>query len=260
MNKESFYNTPPRPFAGFALYQLAETGSSNDDCLALPNDLALDGTIVLADHQSAGRGRSGRVWLGEREDSLLFSLLLRPTEVEQTFMGRFTALASLSLCELLLEQGAEVAVKWPNDLLLNGKKVCGILSECIWQGDQAERVVIGCGVNLGRGAFAGLQDARYPATSIEAEMGERPDRLTFLASFLRLLTEKRKKMGTPDFIREWNARLAFRGDWAPVRLDSGELQKLKVLGVQEDASLMVEDEGGLLGHLHSAELCPPTAN
>ena len=118
------------PLAGVRAVQ--QTGSTNDDALLLATQGALDGWLVLAEEQTQGRGRSQRRWVTATGPALAFSLLLRPSALEQAYIGRFTALGALSVQQVLSELGLSAQIKWPNDVLVNGKKVCGVLAETLW--------------------------------------------------------------------------------------------------------------------------------
>lgn len=126
------------------------TGSTNQDIKELAMGGAEEGTVVCADIQTAGRGRRGRSWLSEKGDSLLFSLLLRP-EIAPDKASQITLLMALAVTRALREQyGFEAVIKWPNDIVINGKKVCGILTELHPDADGRYFVVVGCGINVGQ--------------------------------------------------------------------------------------------------------------
>ncbi len=133
------------------------------------------GTVVAAGHQTAGRGRHGRTWIDEPGTSLLFSLLLTPA-VPASRLPELTVLAAEAVAEAI---GPEARVKKPNDVLLGGGKVAGVLGEAT-----AGRVVLGVGVNANQ--EPGLLPARprLPATSIRAERGTPVDRAELLAEIL----------------------------------------------------------------------------
>jgi BirA family transcriptional regulator, biotin operon repressor / biotin---[acetyl-CoA-carboxylase] ligase len=124
------------------------TGSTNADAVALALDGAPEWTLVGAGHQTAGRGRLGRTWLDRPGGSLMTSLVLRPL-LHPDRLGLLTLLAGAAWAEAAIDvTGLEVRCKWPNDLVLDERKVGGLLAESSVEGDEVRWVVIGSGVNL----------------------------------------------------------------------------------------------------------------
>lgn len=214
--------------------------STNDLALTWAGEGAADFSLIVADTQTAGRGRSNRHWVTHPGAALAFSLILRPTEDEIACLPRFTALAALSLLETLDQFGLKGSLKWPNDVLLSGKKVAGVLVEADWQGDRLAALVVGMGVNISPAAIPPDAALRYPATSVETEMGRKMDRWAILASILHTLRCYRDLLTTPDFIRLWNDRLAFRGEKVNFCFPDGTVRSLTVTGVQSDGRLILE--------------------
>ncbi len=160
------------------LYLYAERCSSTQDLL--PAD-APEGALALAEEQTQGRGRRGRDWQGSAGKGLLFSLCLRP-QVETARLASFTPVAAEAIVQAIASFGAQAAVKQPNDVLLAGKKVAGILAEA-----SAGRVVLGVGVNVAQAA--GELPARpvFPAGSLALELGRPVDRVELLVGILAQL-------------------------------------------------------------------------
>ncbi len=126
------------------------TGSTNQDVKELAIQGATDGTVVYADMQTAGRGRRGRNWISEKGDSLLFSLLLRP-DISPDKASQITLLMALAVAKVLRESyGFAAKIKWPNDIVINGKKVCGILTEMYPDENGNYFIIVGCGINVGQ--------------------------------------------------------------------------------------------------------------
>ena len=118
-------------------------GSTNDEALAWAAKGAPDLSLVIADEQTAGRGRLNRTWFTPKGTALAMSLILRPAS--GTPLSRTVGLAALSIADSLLKRGLTPRIKWPNDVLLNGKKIAGILVETVWAGTEVESLVIGIG-------------------------------------------------------------------------------------------------------------------
>lgn len=160
-------------------YLYRESCSSTQD---LVRDPALpEGAVAVAEHQTAGRGRSGRAWQDAAGEALLCSVLLRPPVTPD--LPQLSLVAALAAAEAVERVSPVVAaVKWPNDVLVEGRKVAGILLEGIPAG-----LVCGIGVNVGQGAAALPADGPVPAGSLRLATGERPDRGLLLAALLERL-------------------------------------------------------------------------
>lgn len=250
-------DTPAKEVAGFRVYTLEETGSTNDDLLKLAKLGAPDGVALSALKQRKGRGRLDRTWLGKPGQSLALSVLLRPTKEEQAHLLRFTALAGLALLEVLKTRyGLQTMLKWPNDVLLDGAKVCGILTESLWNGNQADAVVIGIGVNLGKEAYQGQQNLRYKAISLEEHLGYLVSIEELRDALLESIQNLRPGMIQEDFIFSWNRNLAFVGERVQILNEKGETEWFRLKGVQSNGALLVEDMSGQLRQLYSSEIAP----
>ena len=124
------------------------TGSTNLDIKELAINGAEEGTVVCANMQTAGRGRRGRSWVSEKGESLLFSLLLRP-DVSPGKASQITLLMALAVIKVLRENyDLEAGIKWPNDIVINSKKICGILTELYPDSDGEYFIIVGCGINV----------------------------------------------------------------------------------------------------------------
>jgi BirA family transcriptional regulator, biotin operon repressor / biotin---[acetyl-CoA-carboxylase] ligase len=173
---------PNGPFA--ALDVVASTGSTNADLLAAAEQGAADRTVLVADTQTAGRGRRDRTWASPPGTGLYLSVLLRPTTVPAARLGTIGMVAGLALMHAAGEAGVTTTLKWPNDLLAGEAKCAGVLSEAAEQA-----VVVGVGVNVG--ALPGDVPAGpggLAATSL-AEHGSTTSRAAFAVAFLRAFAE-----------------------------------------------------------------------
>lgn len=125
-------------------------------------DTLKDGQIILAKTQTAGRGRLKRVWLSQ-EGGLYFSLVVKPQNFKIDFLGSLTQAMALSVCKTLQNLKAPAVLKWPNDILCEGKKICGILSQAVFKEGTLAGVVIGVGVNIAQSKI----DSPKPAVSLK---------------------------------------------------------------------------------------------
>jgi len=222
----------------------ASIGSTNDEALTWAAQGAPPLSLVIANEQSHGRGRGGRTWLTPPDCALAFSLILRPSEAERTHPARVTALGALALSECLKRRGLHACIKWPNDVLLNGRKVGGVLVEAVWLGDVPDAFVVGMGVNVLANSVPPPEQLLFPATSIESECGQAVDRIELLKEILAALLAWRPQMGGQEFLQAWEGRLAFRGEWVEIRQADQPLLQGKVLGLEADGSLRLKTERG----------------
>lgn len=247
----------PLEIAGFQVYTLEETDSTNTDVLNLAREGAPDGVVLFAKNQTRGRGRMDRVWESKPDQSLTFTLLLRPTKSEQSHLLRFTALAALALLRVFEQDyGLKGQVKWPNDVLLSGAKVCGILTETLWQGVSADAIALGIGVNLGRHAHQSEQVLRFKASSLEEECGQLVSPMRILEPLLTNIAEIRPHIGSNEFLLDWNEKLAYKNEKVKIANEKGETEWFRLIGIQDNGALLVEDERGVLRQLYSSEISP----
>ena len=165
---------------------VSETGSTNRDASALGESGAPEGVVVAAGLQTAGRGRMSRVWFSPPNANLYFSVLLRPA-VSPERASSLSLVAGLAVSEALAECAPQTRpmIKWPNDILIGGRKVCGILCEMQIETDCCVRqVVVGIGVNLNVGAEDLPDELKSRATSLQIEAGHRFSRAAVIAAIL----------------------------------------------------------------------------
>ncbi|NPV66479.1 MAG: biotin--[acetyl-CoA-carboxylase] ligase [Anaerolineae bacterium] len=186
-----------RPYRYFA-----QVSSTQDIARAWALEGAANGAIVIADEQTAGRGRLGRTWLAAPGSSLLLSVILRPALPPEE-LGRVTLLGAVALAEALAGLGVLPGIKWPNDLQLAGRKVAGILAEAVWSGDALRAVVLGIGVNVQRDALPPAALEAYRATTVEAALGRHCPRGALLGDLLAHLDAWMPRLREPILLEAW---------------------------------------------------------
>jgi len=231
-------------------------GSTNDEAAHWAIDDAPDLSLVVADEQTAGRGRFTRRWYSPAGASLAFSLILCPNTFSdlRECLPRLNALGALAVCETLVDlYSVNAQIKWPNDVLISRKKCAGVLAESHWQGDQLQAVVLGIGVNVKAAAVPPESEQLYPATSIEIELGKRIDRWRLLKEILTKLLYWRYHLLTGDFWPTWESSLAYRDEW--VSLHEGD-QETEVFfkGINPDGSLRVVTRTGEIQRITSSDV------
>jgi BirA family biotin operon repressor/biotin-[acetyl-CoA-carboxylase] ligase len=203
-----------------------------------------EGTVVVADFQTAGRGRLGRSWVSEAGANLLFSLLLRPS-IRKEAVGQLTFYSAVSIARALERVTKHpVECKWPNDVLLKGKKCCGILLENSIHQDRIDFSVVGIGINVNQTSFPDEMEGKV--TSLYKEFGHTFDRTTLLQEMLReadALLPHLHKGDTLKIMDEWNSRCTMFDK--PVTLVHGE-ERISgtALGLDTDGGLIIKTPGG----------------
>jgi BirA family biotin operon repressor/biotin-[acetyl-CoA-carboxylase] ligase len=237
---------------------LHQTGSTNDVALVWATEGAPDLSVVVADEQTSGRGRMGRRWLTPPESALAISVILHPTLVERNHLSLLSGLGALSLTQLLTDHGLPAQIKWPNDIVISGRKTAGILVELVWMGDQVESAVLGIGVNVLPESVPSDTEVQFPATSIHTA-GWLYDRLDILHDLLANLIGFRSQLGEPIFIQSWESALAYMNEpvhvWAePSNGISTESTTGIIRGLDPDGALKLETSEGIrlikFGEIH----------
>ena len=150
-----------------------------------------EGAVVIADHQTRGRGRQGRSWHSEPATGLYLSTLLKPNLPPEK-LACLTLMAGVATVSAIHQQtSAPAKLKWPNDILLNGKKLAGILCECIAKSGNTPAVIVGIGINLNHTSFP--ESIKDTATSLKLETGKNVDRADLILSLLQNLDSEYKE-------------------------------------------------------------------
>ena len=197
------------------------------------------GEVLIADCQTAGRGRLGRAFFSPGGSGIYMSVLLRPMLPLGVAAGRITTLAALAVSRAIFRtSGIETVIKWVNDLLIDGKKACGILAEAVSIGEE-NAVILGIGINVKSTAFPA--ELASIATSLEAH-GNPPDRNLLIAAILdelALLDPARPE----DWMPEYKKRSAVLGNTVKLLPFDGEPYEAVALDVTENGALVVERDG-----------------
>jgi len=227
-----------------AIHFFDSIGSTNDEAMAWAKKGAQDLSLVVADEQTMGRGRLDRPWFTPPRTALAFSLILRPTSAEKPLLSRTVGLAALALSDVLQTLNLDPQIKWPNDILLNGRKLAGILIEATWFEEEAQSIVIGMGVNIAKAAVPTTDILGFPATSLESMLGYIPDRNVILHAIIANIIALRPHMGTDAFLSSWEKKLAYYGRQVRVEMGGEKSVSGKVVGLETDGSLKIRDDNG----------------
>lgn len=226
---------------GQELVYLNTVDSTNTKVKNLAEEGYPNGTLVVADSQTAGRGRRGRVWESLAGNSIYMSLLLKP-EINPNNASMITLVAALALSKAISETTKRPAgIKWPNDIVMNGKKVCGILTEMSAQFDYVNHIVVGVGINVHTESFP--EEISHMATSLFLETGECINRSELIEAVweafeyyyeIYLQTED-----LSNLVKEYNAHLVNMHQMVKV-LDPKEPFEGKAMGITARGELIVD--------------------
>jgi BirA family biotin operon repressor/biotin-[acetyl-CoA-carboxylase] ligase len=227
-------------------------GSTNDEAQRLAAEGAAHGTVVTADQQHAGRGRQGRAWHSPAGENLYLSCILRPA-LAPAAATAITLAAGLGVADAVQRAGAPAALKWPNDVLVHGRKLAGILTEMSTRAERVQHIIVGIGVNLESRSFPpGLGDT---ATSL-ALLGVPVDRQRFVAELLSELETWFDRFFAGGVAALADAWLA-RADRSRVRATSrGRMVEGAIVGLDADGCLLVADDAGTRHRILAGDVTP----
>lgn len=209
--------------------------STNDEALTWLQHGAVDGSLVITRDQTAGRGRLNKSWYTPPDSALTFSIILRCDSIAAQQNTMLAALAVFDFLKDLTVQ--EVSIQWPNDVMVNGRKISGILSEALWSGQEMIGVVVGVGLNLS--VDFSTTPLAIRAISLHEVLPVELDHAELLSSFLRHFDHWRIHLGTMQLFRNWRSRLQGLGQWVTVGQRSGIAKR-----VDEAGALWLEIENG----------------
>ena len=250
-------------FVGRPCTYLRKTGSTNDEAKRLAAAGAPAGALVIADEQTAGKGRLGRRWVAPPKTSLLMSLIFRP-EWGPAQAFRLTMLCSLAAAEAIKARtGLEVGIKWPNDLVIptpdsiRYRKLGGVLTENGLVGEELVYSVVGIGINVNLDP-ADLGPVMVPATSLQAELGRPVDRVALLIAILRQIERRYPQAIDGRMHGDWVRRLVTLGKSVVVSW-GGECLHGVAEGVNKDGVLTLRADDGTLHSIAAGDvtLQPP---
>jgi len=219
--------------------------STNTELARLASEGAAEGLAILADEQTAGRGRLQRAWSSPKGAGLYFSLLLRPA-IPQDQWPLITFVAALAVGDALREAaGVETDIKWPNDLLSGERKICGILAEAI-DTPLGRSVILGIGINLTQRAFP--EELADVATSVAEASGRQPDRETILAALLRALSRwyslLHEPAGREKIVAAWTSRSSYAKGRLVQVSNGNEVWQGTTCGIEDDGALRLDTATG----------------
>lgn len=225
-----------------------ETTSTNDIAEKLARDGVPEGAVVFAEHQTAGRGRLGRKWISPARKGLWFSVLFRPRLRPQE-ATRFTVASGTALRRAIATlTGLKAEIKWPNDILIGGRKVAGILTELGAELDHIKHLILGIGVDVNQNATDFPPDLRKIATSLKAEAGQPFSRPELAVAILRALDHDYARAMSGKFAEvadEWEAHCSTIGRNIVVTLGDRRIHG-RAEAIGDEGALLLRTEHGHL--------------
>jgi BirA family transcriptional regulator, biotin operon repressor / biotin---[acetyl-CoA-carboxylase] ligase len=226
----------------------AETTSTNDIIEKLARDGVKEGVAVFAESQTKGRGRLGRKWMSPAKKGLWFSVLLRPDLRPQQTTQLTVATATALARAIQLETGIKPEIKWPNDLLIRGKKVAGILTELSAELDHVKYIILGIGVDVNLTATEFPVELRPIATSLRLEADKPISRAGLAVAIMRELDKDYARICADDFASladEWEAQCTTIGQNVTIRIGDREIRG-RAEALSDEGALLVRTEHGRL--------------
>ena len=244
---------PPK-IIGRDIRVFEETTSTNDVIEKLARDGVKEGAVVFAESQTKGRGRLGRKWSSPTHQGLWFSILLRPKLTPQEVTQLTVASATALRRAIKTVTGVAADIKWPNDLLIGGKKVVGILTEMSAAVDRVRHVILGIGVDVNQTDFP--PELRAIATSLKAATGEEISRAELAVEILRELDFDYARIGAGKFATvadEWEIGCATIGKSVSVQLGSRRIRGIAE-AMDDGGALLVRTEHGHLERITGGDV------
>lgn len=230
---------------GYNLYYYTETGSTNDEAYSLGIGGAPEWTVVIADNQKKGKGRMQRTWYSPPGSNIYTSVILRP-RIQSSKASQIPIVAGLAVAKTLKNYCPhKISIKWPNDVLIDGRKVCGILTQIKLSGKGVDFIVLGIGINVNIGCDQFPTDIQEIATSLSVEIRRKISRLELINSLYENLAKCYKQLVQKGFGRikeEWQMLSPMIGQTVQVAFKN-ETVEGKAAGIDDDGSLILLADG-----------------
>lgn len=227
---------------GKKILSLPEAVSTNSVAFRMAEEGAEEGTVVIAEAQTGGKGRLGRTWLSPPGVNLYCSIILRPP-IQPVAAPQLTFLSAVAVARAIEKLTAlQARIKWPNDILIDGIKIAGLLNEMSAETDKVNFVILGIGVNLNMTPEQFPDDLRHPATSLLIESGEMINRTAFTVVMLQELDSLYAtfiNQGYAPVRQEWLQRSRLEGVLVTVT-DNNRVQRGRVTGIDEYGALLLD--------------------
>ncbi|GAB4310301.1 MAG: biotin--[acetyl-CoA-carboxylase] ligase [Methanobacteriaceae archaeon] len=242
-------------FIGKKIYYFSEVDSTNDVAKELAEKGAENGTLIIAQTQRRGKGRNGKKWISPL-GGVWMSIILRPT-IKPEKAPQLTLVTGVAVAETLKKQtGLDVKIKWPNDILIDDKKVCGILTEAHAKYNTLDYVIVGIGIDVNMDMELFPQELRRDATSIKEELEMEVYYVELVQRFLEKFEELYKEFNAdqfPEILRKWRKYSKTIGSYVEVHKRLGKIVRGEAVGINKQGALILELDDGTLRKVFSGE-------
>ncbi len=250
-NKETILDKLNTSVIGKNLLFFEEIDSTSDYLKNNAIDLQ-EGTVVITRSQTSGRGRRGNTWENGENDAIFMSVLLKPNMKFDSIL-RISLVCSLSILQALKDTGLNLGIKWPNDIILNEKKVCGILTECVSSIDLEISLILGIGLNVHNKSFS--KEIEHKATSLELE-GIDTDIPTVVAKILKQIEKNYYtylQYGFKYFIEEYKKYCVNINKDVAI-INGTEHEYGMIIDINNDGTLLFKNKDGQVKNIMSNEV------
>lgn len=241
-------------YIGHNIHFYQEVESTNNTAKKFVDDDSPEGTVVIAEHQTAGRSRKNVDWASP-EGGIYMTMILRP-DVTLLEASKLTIVTGVAIAKTLNDEfDINVGIKWPNDLLIGNKKICGILTEAVTQKDKLEAVLVGVGVDVNINEEDIPNRIKNIATSVKKETNVEFNRAAIIRVFFRIfedLYEKFKEGNFKEIVSEWRRLSSTTGNRVKV-YTGGKALIADAVGITNNGALIVEKDDGKLEKITSGE-------
>lgn len=243
-------------FMGKNIIYLSSVDSTNNEAKRLAGEGVHEGTVVISEEQTGGRGRLGRNWISPKYKGIWMSIILRP-DIEPMRVPGITQIAAAAVCNALRDMGVEAYIKWSNDIILNNKKICGILTEMSGEINKVNHIIVGIGmnVNIEEGEFP--EEVKETATSLKIEDGKNIKRKELIAKILNNFEKLYKELTINNSIKtsieickKYSILIG-----KEIRIINRNKEIIaRAIGLSDEGKLIVEYEDGKTDEIISGEV------
>ncbi|HHW01518.1 MAG TPA: biotin--[acetyl-CoA-carboxylase] ligase [Thermoanaerobacterales bacterium] len=251
---EEIWSKADLSFLGDRIYYYSTIGSTNSEAKRIAQEGAPHGTLIIAEEQTKGKGRMGRSWTSPRGTGIWISIIMKP-QMMPSEAPKLTILTAVAVAEAINEEtNINAVIKWPNDILIQGKKVCGILTEMSAELDIVNYVVIGVGINVNNDTFP--EEVKDRAISLKIAKGKTVDRLRVLACFLEKLEKHyaiAMSQGFEAVFDRWRKLCCNLGKPVEIVTKNGFFSGVAI-DIDEHGALIVKKDDGNFEKLFSGDV------
>ena len=231
---------------GQVIEYYTQLDSTNEEAWEMIDEGVKPGTVIITDRQLCGKGRNGTKWQSKADRSLTFSVVIQPNNLSGSMSGVFPLLSGVAIVRALQDMHIDGGLKWPNDIIINGKKLGGVLCESRIQSKSINWVVLGIGINVNETADDFENDISRSATSLYLEVGDFMQRERLLAAILNhleiLLNELGEDSGSFDINKHWTPYCIHKNKHITIQ-ERGQFHQGRFTNIAKNGECVIEMNG-----------------